>query len=182
MTLKRNTLFDICYFKYSIPNWEEKKEKLTTMLSDVDYEWHMCFTDFFSSEGRADYFDEWYSILNDDFDQILPNLGLPIKSKDTWQLWSQKYKGHAYHGPHNHGACNLSAVMYVDLHWREHQGTTFYCPFPDPFFGTIRETRAQVSEGDILFFPAMLLHSSPPTLSEYERTIISFNIPLGMES
>jgi len=180
--LERRPLFEISVFKYSIPNWEEKKIKLNCMLSNVEYEWHRCNTDYFSSDGKAEYFDEWYSIMEDDLNQVLPRLGLPFKSKDSWQLWSQEYKMNEFHGPHNHGTANLSAVLYLDLHWMEHEGTTFYCPYPDPFFGSIHEVTADVKEGDILFFPAMLLHASRPSLSDNVRKIISFNIPVGIDN
>ena len=180
MTLSRIPLFEVSAFVYSIPNWEEKKTKLINMLDSVEYQWHRCSTDFFLFDGRAEYFDEWYSILEDDLNYILPNLQLPFLPKEYWQLWSQQYKNQEYHGPHNHGNAVLSAVLYLDLHYAEHQGTTFYSPFVDPFSGAIADVTANVKEGDIVFFPGSLLHESRASLSDKVRKIISFNIPIKL--
>jgi len=179
MTLSKVTLFEIPSFKYSIPDWEEKKAKLTKMLDSVEYEWHMCSTDFYLSNGRPPYFDEWYSILEEDLNNVLPNLGLPYYPKEMWHLWSQEYRGNEYHGPHNHGTAVLSAVLYLDLAPMEHGGTTFYSPFAD-FLGTVSDVTVQVDEGDIVFFPGTLLHEARPTLSEKMRKIIAFNIPIEL--
>jgi len=180
MTLSKITLFEISSFRYSIPNWEEKKVKLIKMLDSVEYEWHMCSTDFYTSDGRAPYFDEWYSIMKNDLDNVLPHLGLHYHPKEFWHLWSQEYRGNEFHGPHNHGNAVLSAVLYLDLDPMEHGGTTFYAPFVEPLIGTVADVTAQVSEGDILFFPGTLLHEARPTLSEKMRKIISFNIPIKL--
>ena len=79
---------------------------------------------------------------------------------------------------HNHGLSNISCVLYVEFDEKEHFPTTFYSPFPDPYYGTINKIAPPVSEGEILTFPSMLLHESPASLSDKQRTIMSFNIPL----
>ena len=49
---------------------------------------------------------------------------------------------------------------------------------PDPYYGTINKIAPPVSEGEILTFPSILLHESPASVSDKQRTIMSFNIPL----
>ena len=102
----------------------------------------------------------------------------PVQSLDTWQLWSQRYTRGQYHGSHNHGMMNISCVLFVEFDEKEHIPTTFYSPFPNPYYGTISKAAPPVSEGDIIAFPSLLLHESPVSPSDKERTIMSFNIPL----
>ena len=72
-----------------------------------------CETDYFSTNGRASYFDVWYNILKEDLDDALSQTNLPLAPPEMWQLWSQKYTRGQYHGVHNHGFSNLSCVLYV---------------------------------------------------------------------
>ena len=173
-------IFSIKIIKYSLPDWENKKPKFIQMIDDSDSKWDECDTDYFISKGRSPYFDEWYSILKDDFDILLPQIGLPFRGPDEWQLWSQTYNKGDCHSLHNHGIGNMSAVLYVEFDPQEHMSTTFYSPFSDPFFGSIESLNlTDVEEGDIILFPAMLGHECKVQQSDKPRKIMSFNIPIG---
>lgn len=166
--------------KYSLSDWKTKKPKLVEMIDKSHSEWNECDTDYFTESGKSFYFDEWYSLLKSDFDNILPKIGLPLKGPDEWQLWSQTYNKGDYHSLHNHGMGNMSAVLYVEFDPEEHMSTTFYSPFPDPFFGSIGNLNlTDVQEGDIILFPAMLGHECRVQQSDKPRKIMSFNIPIG---
>ena len=69
-------IFSIKVIKYSLPDWEDKKPKFIRMIDDSDSNWDGCDTDYFISKGRSPYFDEWYSILKDDFDDSPPSDGI----------------------------------------------------------------------------------------------------------
>lgn len=172
-------LFPITVVKHSVVNWETKKLLLLDLINnEADFEWQECQTDFFSS-SKGSYLDEWYDIIKEDLEHVLPGFGLPFSSLDKWELWSQKYKKGDRHSPHNHGFGNLSAVLYVEFDPLEHTSTAFYPPFPDPFFGNISTAvLPDIQEGDIIFFPATLVHEAPPHYSDKVRTIMSFNIPV----
>jgi len=178
--LHAKTLFSITILKYSVPNWQDKKIKLLDLIDNKsNLLLDECQTDYFSSSGRASYFDEWYSILGEDIQNCLNRINLPFSSPEDWQLWSQKYYFGEYHSVHTHGLGNLSAVLYVEFDPDEHVSTRFYSPFADPFFGSLEsQTLTDIQEGDIIFFPAMLMHESPPQKSEKVRTVMSFNIPI----
>ena len=103
----------------------------------------------------------------------------PVKSLDYWQLWSQQYTQGEHHGAHNHGMMNLSCVLYVEFDEKEHLGTSFYSPFPNPYYGTIHKAQPPVKEGEIIVFPSLLLHECPVNPSKKQRTIMSFNIPMA---
>lgn len=178
--LEVRTAFSIELFRYRIPNWESKKQKLIEVLEDhAQYEFHECWTDFYAPQS-PEYLNRWYDILEEDLNIILPQTGLNLKSKEHWELWSQRYESGARHGAHNHGMGTLSGVLFLDFNPIEHQSTAFYSPFPNPYHGTIDMLQlSDVREGDIILFPAMLLHECPPQRgSEKIRTIMSFNIPL----
>ena len=177
--LQAKTLFSVTILKYSIPNWEDKKLKLLDLINNANLMKDECETDYFNDSGRGMYFDQWYAILADDIQSCLQKISLPFDSPENWQLWSQKYYSGDYHSIHTHGLGNLSAVLYVEFDPDEHVSTRFYSPFPDPFFGSLESiVLTDVQEGDIIFFPAMLMHECPPQKSEKVRTIMSFNVPI----
>ena len=72
--------------------------------------------------------------------QIDMEANVLINSLDSWQLWSQQYDKGEYHGVHNHGMMNLSCVLYVEFDPKE-RVTTFYSPFPNPYYGTIHKAQ-----------------------------------------
>ena len=92
-------MFSISCRRYKVNDWAKKKKQLLDM---VDADWSMseriqdqevvdCHTDYFSTNGRASYFDIWYNILKEDLDDALPQTGLPLANPEMWQLWTQKY-------------------------------------------------------------------------------------------
>jgi len=181
LLLSRQLFPPITVVKHSVVDWETKKPLLLDLINnEASLGWHECHTDYFTSYGRGPYFDKWYDIMKEDLDSVLPGFGLPFSSLDRWQLWSQKYEKGERHGLHNHGFGSMSAILYVEFDPVEHTSTTFYPPFPDPFFGDIKSAvLPDIQEGDIIFFPAMLGHEAPPHYSDKIRTIMSFNIPVS---
>ena len=184
-------LFAIGIMKFDVINWEDKKPKLLELI-DFDNECidgNECYTDYFKYGTRPPYFDSFVDIMKDDFDNIANEYteGLsdryrgecPFKSLESWQLWSQRYNNQQYHSCHNHGVGNLSCVLYLEFDKSVHSPTWFHSPFNDPFTGYNQEYVPQVDEGDIILFPAMLLHEAPNNTSNVKRTIMSFNIPIG---
>ena len=183
-------LFAIGIMKFDVINWEDKKPKLLELIDfdDECVDGNECYTDYFKYGTRPPYFDSFVDIMKDDFDNIANEYteGLsdryrgecPFKSLESWQLWSQRYTNGQHHGAHNHGMMNISCVLYVEFDENEHIPTTFYSPFPHPYYGIIGKQTPQVSEGNIITFPASLLHECPAQVSTKPRTIMSFNIPL----
>tara|TARA_B100001996_G_scaffold367393_1_gene338987 strand:+ start:80 stop:655 length:576 start_codon:yes stop_codon:yes gene_type:complete len=184
-------LFGITIDLFSVTNWEDKKPKLLELVQfdDEDIEsCSDCLTDYYRYDTRPPYFDSFVEILWDDLDNIAQTFtqGLsdkyagecPLESVDKWQLWSQRYTKGQYHGAHNHGNNNISCVLYLEFDETEHIPTTFYCPFPHPYYGIIGKQTPSISEGNIVAFPSTLLHECPAQSSTTQRTIMAFNIPL----
>ena len=188
---EHSLLFAIAISKFEVNDWQNKKSKLLELISfdDEDIEsCSDCLTDYYKYDTRPPYLNTFVDIMQEDLDNIANeytnmlndkyNGECPLESTDTWQLWSQRYTKGQYHGAHNHGNDRISCVLYVEFDETEHIPTTFYSPFPHPYYGIIGKQTPQVSEGNIITFPSSLLHECPNQVSTKPRTIMSFNIPL----
>ena len=181
-------LFGFPITKFVIDNWSDKKSKLLNLIDLTDNDIVECQTDYYKYQTSAPYLKEFHKILEtdlskivDEYTQILSDRykgDCPVKGIEEWQLWSQRYDKGQYHGAHNHGLMNISCVLYVEFDEKEHFPTTFYSPNPNPFYGTIDKVAPPVDEGEIVTFPSVLLHESPMSKSDKQRTIMSFNIPM----
>ena len=89
-------------------------------------------------------------------------------------MWCQRYDARDYFVPHDHGPVGYSAVLYAKL-TDEHKSTLFFSPFNDET-GSHPCYAVPAREGDVVIFPANLMHTALPHDSEEERVIISFNL------
>ena len=188
MSAESLLLFAIGINKFKVTNWQEKKPELLKLIELDSKDIVECQTDYYKHQTRPPYFDSFVKILSEDLDNLVNTFTeelqeryrgeCPVQNIETWELWAQRYTLGQYHGAHNHGNMKISCVLYVEFDEKEHFPTTFYSPFPDPYYGTINKIAPPVSEGEILTFPSILLHESPASVSDKQRTIMSFNIPL----
>ena len=127
-------------------------------ISNSDYHMNPSiyrpYIDLFSSKLFS-YFSKIKQIINSDHDIKFGN------------LWFQQYKNLDFHSWHSHPHANLSGVYYLDL--------------PDGASKTTfrigqTEFQVDVSEGDILIWPAWIPHTSKPNQSEHTKTVIAFNL------
>jgi len=84
----------------------------------------------------------------------------------TWEIqniWFQQYKEGDEHDWHNHPHTQFSNVYFLELPSTNMK--TEFATHPD----------INVSEGDVITFPAHLVHRSKPNQSNKRKTIISFN-------
>ena len=67
--VSNQTIFPLKVYKWSVLNWEEKKQKLLDLVDfSEEKETSLSpFTDLHKTNGRPNYFDQWYEILRDDF-------------------------------------------------------------------------------------------------------------------
>ena len=190
--VSNQTIFPLKVYRWSVDNWEEKKQKL---LDIVDFSKEKedspnAFSDFHDTVGKPSYFDKWYEILRDDLssafeepvsiwqDKSNPGFNLQYAEKDTWTLWTQRYRKGQSHPVHNHGVGFISAVLYLEFDYKEHFPTKLYSPYPDTFSGCFGTHMPNAQEGDIFVFPSILLHESPFHMSNKPKTIQAFNVPL----
>lgn len=87
---------------------------------------------------------------------------------DDWLIsngWFQQYKKNSYHQWHNHNDANFTNVYFLEL--------------PDSKFKTKIKVNNEVieyeaKEGDLISFPAYLLHTSEKN-EDKRKTVIAFN-------
>jgi hypothetical protein len=174
--MDQHNAFVIPIFKTKVENWSEHKDRILSLLKVEEHDGH--YTDYhinnelLNENKFAPYGDEVVDILRpalEEFNEIYP-LNINIKL-----MWAQKYAAKQYHELHNHGALGFSAIFYAQFE-DNHQATSFYSPYVDFIEGNVLEYVPEVSEGDIIFFPSVLMHQCKPVQSDTERIIISFNI------
>ena len=82
-------------------------------------------------------------------------------------LWFQQYDKSGVHNWHSHGD-NYTGVYYVEMS-KENPKTELIEPATD------KKITLECKEGDIIIFPAFMIHRAPINKSKKRKTIISFN-------
>ena len=178
------SLFSINAHRIVIPNWSEEHrdrilelvpknyEELNQSVDDKRTDDKLEYTDYFRySQEDPPYAEALFEVLRPLLDDFFKENEI---SRIT-ALWCQRYKSGDYHAPHDHGSLGYSAVLYAKMEPEVHPSTQFFSPFPNHI--GFRENRLiKVEEGDLVVFPANLMHMAPPHYSDEERIIISFNI------
>ena len=175
-----NILHVVPYYTYKVKDWQEKKLKIQNAIS------HQVFTrntannvSFFDSdrENYRNYINDFLTIFSDELQEFGQELNLnSLKIED---IWTVQYDKGDYHVVHNHGAGNLSAVLYLDYDEKEHSGT-YFVPGQDNFNNRTEITSPTVQEGDIVIFPSNVLHFTVPNTSDKVRRVISFDISYNL--
>ena len=155
--------FIIC----DVPNYNKHKKvllKLIEEMPDSHYE-SISKTDWeLPKKFERKYLAYFYSnIVNNIMDQQQKY----FKAK-SWKIsngWFQQYEKNSSHVYHNHPNSNFTNVYFLEL--------------PDPQFKTSikigeKEYDYEGKEGQIITFPAYLLHCAKPN-GKLRKTIISFN-------
>lgn len=112
-------------------------------------------------------------ILTNRLNEIFNELGFQYITLDA--LWFQQYQQYGTHGWHIHSS-NFTGVYYVELNSNSPKTELL-----DPITQT-KIITPQVSEGDLLVFPSSIIHRAPKIKHDSRKTIISFNITLGLIS
>ena len=173
--MKTFPLFSINGYRVKIKDWSEKhRDRIIDLVPEeqkkVNTLDRIHYSDYHSNE-KPPYYDELLKILRPYLEGFLKENGLNYIAT----LWCQKYKAGDCHSPHDHGSTGFSAVLYAKLHPDVHPSTEFFSPFPTES-GHKTNISLKVEEGDLIIFPAHLLHMAPPHYSDKMRVIFSFNL------
>ena len=87
----------------------------------------------------------------------------PVKLKIN-RIWYQIYNKNSHHVWHTHSNVNFACVYYVKL-TSSKSGTIFHNVKP-----------VKIEEGDLIIFPAWVVHCSPVIKSQDKKIIIAFNL------
>ena len=118
------------------------------------------------SNYNREYLNYFYEIIQPYLTDMC--LKLNFKKYKIINGWFQRYKHSHQHIWHVHPDSNYTNMFYIDLPYNE-VATQLY----DPINKTI--IKPKVKEGDLLTFPANILHRSPKNITDKIKTIISFN-------
>ena len=168
-------LFTINIHKVHIPEWKTEGDRILSMVPFDNVkakDTHLTYTDYFE-ESEPAYAKDFLEIVQPYLEEF-HKVG-KYKFTRVTSLWCQKYKAGDCHSPHDHGSTGFSAVLYAKLHPDVHPSTEFFSPFPTES-GHKTNISLKVEEGDLIIFPAHLLHMAPPHYSDKMRVIFSFNL------
>jgi len=175
------SMFSVPIIHYPIANWAENKKKILDALPEENKE-HQdpqdngLFTDFFVNsaaecEEMPPYAETIISVIKPYLAEFTDQRRVEFSD-----MWYQKYYKGVSHGVHNHGHSGWSSVIYVEFDPDVHQATTFYSPFRNPWNGNLELFHPPVNEGDMVIFPATVMHEAAPNKSDKRRTIVSYNL------
>ena len=170
--------FDLNLYQINITEWKDNKKHI---LSLVDFSNESASSKFETLTYSDYYMDNSYKIRYSKFLMDMLNPYLKEFSDNVYQFqkifgpWCQKQLSGDYHATHDHGSVGYSAVFYAKMNPDVHQSTNFISPFPSSA-GTIETRSFPATEGDLVIFPAHLLHSSVPHRSDEDRIVFSFNL------
>ena len=154
-------------FILDVPKHNQYKDQLLKLIDEMPNR-------FFDQVSKTDwklpktverkYLDLFYTkVIGSSMDKLKDY----FKSTD-WKIengWFQQYGKDSYHPWHNH----------ININW----ANSYFLELPDPDFKTEiknknRIIKYDVKEGQLLCFPAHLLHQSKPN-GEKRKTILAFN-------
>tara|TARA_R100001510_G_C7645202_1_gene202591 strand:+ start:808 stop:1308 length:501 start_codon:yes stop_codon:yes gene_type:complete len=155
--------------KYSVPNYSDIKLKLITLINQVPKnslktnEQKISHTDYNLKKQDPFHYKQFF------FDNVLKEYLKYFGNKfnrfkiEVDSLWFQIYKKGDFHDWHSHAKTNFANVFYLQLPHKNLKTNFKDCK------------DISIEEGDILTFPAYMLHRSPMNTNDKEKIIISWN-------
>jgi len=170
-------MFKIPLIHISAGNWIEKKQFLTTMMKAQQMkDTGIIKTTYYDQKPEsANYLSKRIATLfKDELSRYLEITGLTDYQVDL--AWFQQQDKNMFHEIHNH-VLGISAVCYLEYNSEIHTPTHFISPYNNLLRGgTEYFTPPDITEGSIIFFPAMLNHYTLPNKSDVPRKIVSWNM------
>lgn len=159
-----------------MPNHDALKPVMLSLIQSAEYE---SKKDLSNNLERINKYDfsllgedrPWSSLFSEYINGFMASLpdSILYKNAEMRGVWFQQYESGDYHHWHPHPGSNFAGIYYLELPDQEH-ATEFVEPF-----NTSLIRRFNVSEGDVVLFPASLLHRSPINDSKKRKTVIAFN-------
>tara|TARA_B100000287_G_C20276901_1_gene640317 strand:+ start:66 stop:632 length:567 start_codon:yes stop_codon:yes gene_type:complete len=188
MLVNTNPLFYVPFCHIQTNDWEHKKEQLLKILNEDNLlnigsngESDTIRSDFGYQANNPSKAGMHNRKLAKIFEQEIKEFrqALNISPCKIRNSWFERGVQSEYHTIHNHGSVGYSVVCYLEYDEKVHTPTIFYCPFLNFINGDMNVTiPKEVVEGDIIFFPSAIAHSTQPSYSDIPRTIVSFNLDI----
>ena len=174
-------MFSVPIIHYPIANWAENKKKILDALPDdcpehQDAQDNGLYTDFFiNADVNTPELPSYAQTVIDIIKPCLADFSDQRRVEFT-DMWYQKYYKGVQHQVHTHGHSGWSSVIYVEFDPKVHEATQFYSPFRNVWNGNLEIFNPPVEEGDMVIFPATVMHEANPNRSDKRRTIVSYNL------
>lgn len=129
-------------------------------------------------------FDSYISEIHEMY-YIMENGNQPKWSISMDNLFANVNGPGSYHVLHNHAGCNYSGVVYLQTPDQGEACGNFYlrAPFYSPWMGSMQSetykdyhASFEAEKGMGLIFPAYMLHSVGPNMTDGDRIAVSFNL------
>lgn len=160
------------YYTYSFKNYLQSKNILLNLITQMqsnsilDNHQNISKTDWKTSKDVKRYWiDTFMAFFQTEIKTAYEQMGFP--SFKIHNFWFQEYNFGSYHNWHTHPECNFSNIYYLEL--PENCQTTQFKLHDG------KEIFADAKEGDLLIFPAHILHRAVKNNSESKRIVIVFN-------
>lgn len=164
------------YMVRKMPNHESLKPVLLSLIQSAEFE---SKKDPSNNLERINKYDfsllgeerPWSSLFSEYINGFMGSLpdSILYKNAEMRGVWFQQYEGGDFHHWHPHPGSNFSGIYYLELPDQEY-ATEFIEPF-----NTAIVKKFKASEGDVVLFPASLIHRSPVNTSNKRKTIVAFN-------
>ena len=184
--MKKVSLFSTNVWIFHVKEWKDVKDEILSLIPDInktpsnnpaDLTKDLVFyTDYFDFDTPelSEYRNKFLDLVSPYIREFAKNTPKK-KIKDIKNIWCQKYGAGDYHPPHDHGPTGYSAVFFASVVDEKKDGTHFFSNHWDEY-GERTELKAPAAEGNLIFFPSYLMHSSTVHHSDEKRIIISMNL------
>ena len=157
-------------FIYDVPNHEEHKKNIIELIKKIPqnkYE-NISHTDWNLPPTMQ---KDWQHYFNKNiytyFEDVFRDLtNFKVFKENSWFQW---YETNDYHVWHTHPRCHFTSIYYLNLP-NDKLKTQLYDIRDEKIIDEI-----EVNEGQLLTFPANIIHRSPENYSDELKVIISFN-------
>jgi hypothetical protein len=162
---------DSYYFVNDIKDHALQKVKLLDLINSLDSVSIQNNTDSISKTdwGITQQNQEYYTLVQELLDPCMQEISKYLCAKDyeVHNIWFQQYLKKDIHNWHNHSHANYASVYFLELSDKK---------FATEIYDLEKKSviNLDVKEGQVLTFPAHMLHRSPK-LDSSRKTIISFN-------
>ena len=164
------------YMVRKMPNHESLKPVMLSMIESAQSESKKDPSNNLEQISKYDFslLDNerpWASLIVEYINGFMATLPDSIlhTGVDMRGIWFQQYENGDFHHWHHHAGSNFAGIYYLELP-DQNCATEFVEPF-----NTSIVRRFNVSEGDVVLFPASLIHRSPKNDSNQRKTVIAFN-------
>ena len=170
----KNALWQTMCYQYVVSDWDNKKDKIKSLLNDNYFIHNGVFSTDRSNNNL--YSNDFLEIVKTQLQMFANEVG--AESLRITDVWAVKYFKGDFHPPHTHSSYGYSGILYLDYDEEEHTGTYFVNSSTDHITDLTNLSLPNVFESMIVIVPSNVLHFTYPNKSEKIRMVIGFDIKI----